>query len=75
MPLTHRQHAHGLVFVTGHAKPSDAGIDWKALAATAAQAKLTLVIYMGINQDSANTNALSDQIKHTHQKTPKEKPD
>ncbi len=48
MPLTHRQHAHGVVFLTGHARPGDAGIDWAALAATAAQAKLTLVIYMGV---------------------------
>ena len=48
VPLTHRQHAHGVVFVTGHAKPGHAGTDWAALAATAAQARLTLVIYMGV---------------------------
>jgi uroporphyrin-III C-methyltransferase len=48
VPLTHREHAHGVVFVTGHAKPNDEGTDWKALAATCAQAKLTLVIYMGV---------------------------
>ena len=48
VPLTHRDHAHGVVFVTGHAKPGDAGTDWALLAATAAQAKLTLVIYMGV---------------------------
>ena len=47
-PLTHREHAHGVVFVTGHAKPGDTGIDWAQLAATAHQAKLTLVIYMGL---------------------------
>jgi uroporphyrin-III C-methyltransferase len=49
VPLTHREHAHGVVFVTGHAKPGDAGTDWAQLAATAAQAKLTLVIYMGVS--------------------------
>ena len=49
VPLTHREHAHGVVFVTGHAKPDDAGTDWKMLAATARQAKLTLVIYMGVS--------------------------
>jgi len=49
VPLTHRDHAHGVVFVTGHAKPGDAGTDWALLAATAAQAKLTLVIYMGVS--------------------------
>ncbi len=48
VPLTHREHAHGVVFITGHAKPGDAGIDWRALAQTAHSAKLTLVIYMGV---------------------------
>ena len=47
-PLTHRQHAHGVLFVTGHAKPGDADIDWRQLAATARDARLTLVIYMGM---------------------------
>ncbi|MCX7258246.1 MAG: uroporphyrinogen-III C-methyltransferase, partial [Polaromonas sp.] len=47
VPLTHREHAHGVVFVTGHAKPGDRGTDWPALAATAHSARLTLVIYMG----------------------------
>ena len=49
VPLTHRDHAHGVVLVTGHAKPGDAGTDWAALAATARQARLTLVIYMGVS--------------------------
>lgn len=49
VPLTHREHAHGMVFVTGHAKPGDAGTDWKALAATAHSARLTLIIYMGVS--------------------------
>ena len=52
-PLTHREHAHGVVFVTGHGKPGDSGtpheVDWPQLAATAHQAKLTLVIYMGVS--------------------------
>ncbi len=49
VPLTHREHAHGVVFVTGHAKPGDEGTDWPLLASTAHKAKLTLVIYMGIS--------------------------
>lgn len=49
VPLTHREHAHGVVFVTGHAKRDDDGTDWQALAAAAAKAKLTLVIYMGVS--------------------------
>ena len=48
VPLTHREHAHGVVFVTGHAKPGSGGTDWRSLAATARDAKLTLVIYMGV---------------------------
>ena len=49
VPLTHRDHAQGVVFVTGHAKPGDSGTDWRALAATAHSARLTLVIYMGVS--------------------------
>ncbi|WP_311224255.1 MULTISPECIES: uroporphyrinogen-III C-methyltransferase [unclassified Acidovorax] len=48
-PLTHREHAHGVIFVTGHAKPGDAGTDWRQLATTARDARLTLVIYMGVS--------------------------
>ena len=48
VPLTHREHAHGVVFITGHAKHEGSGTDWRALAATARHAKLTLVIYMGV---------------------------
>jgi len=47
VPLTHRAHAHGVIFVTGHARGDGAALDWSALAAAAAQG-LTLVIYMGI---------------------------
>jgi uroporphyrin-III C-methyltransferase len=60
VPLTHREHAHGVVFVTGHAKPNDAGTDWAQLAATAAQAKLTLVIYMGVS----GAQHIQDQLLH-----------
>jgi len=49
VPLTHREHAHGVVFVTGHAHRGSAGTNWRALAATAREAKLTLVIYMGVS--------------------------
>jgi uroporphyrin-III C-methyltransferase len=49
VPLTHRDHAHGVVFVTGHAHPGSEGADWRALAEAARQAKLTLVIYMGVS--------------------------
>ena len=57
-PLTHREHAHGVVFVTGHAKPGDQGTDWRQLAATARDAKLTLVIYMGVSGAETIQNEL-----------------
>jgi uroporphyrin-III C-methyltransferase len=47
VPLTHRDHAHGVIFVTGHARGADAALHWPTLAAAAAQG-LTLVIYMGV---------------------------
>ncbi len=48
VPLTHREHAHGVVFVTGHAHPGSEGADWRSLAAAVRDARLTLVIYMGV---------------------------
>lgn len=47
-PLTHREHAHGVLMLTGHARPGAAETDWRQLAATAHAARLTLVIYMGM---------------------------
>ena len=65
VPLTHRQHAHGVVFVTGHAKPGDAGTDWPLLAATAHKAKLTLVIYMGVSGAERIQNELLCGLPHS----------
>ena len=47
VPLTHRDHAHGVMFVTGHALGESNLLHWPTLAACAAQG-ITLVIYMGI---------------------------
>lgn len=58
VPLTHREHAHGVIFVTGHAKPGDSGTDWALLATTAATARLTLVIYMGVTSAQHIQNQL-----------------
>jgi uroporphyrin-III C-methyltransferase len=66
-PLTHRDHAHGVVFITGHAKPGDTGTDWQALAATARDAKLTLVIYMGV---SSATHIQADLLTGLPASTP-----
>jgi uroporphyrin-III C-methyltransferase len=47
-PLTHREHAQGVVFVTGHPQKDGPGMDWARLAESARDLRLTLVIYMGI---------------------------
>ncbi len=52
VPLTHREYAHGVVLVTGHAKSGDKGTHWASLATAARDAKLTLVIYMGLTHAS-----------------------
>lgn len=52
VPLTHREHAQGVIFITGHAQKGADAPDWKALAATAHQARLTLVVYMGVSSAS-----------------------
>jgi uroporphyrin-III C-methyltransferase/precorrin-2 dehydrogenase/sirohydrochlorin ferrochelatase len=45
-PLTHRDHAHAVTFVTGHLKDGRApDLDWPALAS----AKHTIVVYMGVD--------------------------
>ncbi len=56
VPLTHRDHAHGVMFVTGHARRDTtgaaAGLHWPTLATAAAQG-LTLVVYMGVASAAA----------------------
>lgn len=45
LPLTHRDHAQTLTFVTGHAKSGDVpDLDWQALAKPAQ----TVVVFMGV---------------------------
>lgn len=56
--LTHREHAHGVVFVTGHARPGGKDVDWAALGRTAHSIGLTLVIYMGVGQIRRIQNGL-----------------
>lgn len=47
-PLTHRDHAHGVVFVTGHAREQGRRLDWAELGRSAHALRLTLVVYMGM---------------------------
>jgi uroporphyrin-III C-methyltransferase len=48
-PLTHRVHAQGTIFMTGHNKPGQADTDWGHVGSCAHAANLTLVIYMGVS--------------------------
>jgi uroporphyrin-III C-methyltransferase len=65
-PLTHREHAHGVIFVTGHARDAQAELDWAVLGAAAAQG-LTLVIYMGVSQaERLQAGLLHHLPGHTH---------
>ncbi|CAH3434445.1 Siroheme synthase, partial [Serratia marcescens] len=43
IPLTHRDHAQSVTFITGHCRPDGDGLDWADLA----RARQTLAIYMG----------------------------
>jgi len=46
VPLTHRDHAQAVTFVTGQAKPGSPEVDWAALSS----AEHTLAVYMGAGQ-------------------------
>ncbi len=44
IPLTHREHAQSVTFITGHCRENGSELDWLALA----RGNQTLAIYMGI---------------------------
>ncbi len=44
IPLTHREHAQSVMFVTGHLRDGTMNLNWRALA----QPQQTLVVYMGL---------------------------
>ncbi len=46
IPLTHRDHAHSVTFVTGHTRDGGAAPDWRELA----RPGQTVVFYMGLTQ-------------------------
>ncbi|PQJ66650.1 uroporphyrinogen-III C-methyltransferase [Photobacterium angustum] len=55
IPLTHRDHAQSVQFITGHLKEGKDQIDWSSLA----RANHTLVFYMGLNQSHVIRHKLS----------------
>lgn len=57
-PLTHRDHAQSVTFVTGHCKgDSDLALDWQALAAQ----NHTVVFYMGLSNAGLIAGKLQEQ--------------
>jgi uroporphyrin-III C-methyltransferase/precorrin-2 dehydrogenase/sirohydrochlorin ferrochelatase len=46
IPLTHRDHAHSVVFVTGHSEEGGNEPDWASLT----RPKMTVVFYMGLTR-------------------------
>jgi uroporphyrin-III C-methyltransferase/precorrin-2 dehydrogenase/sirohydrochlorin ferrochelatase len=45
IPLTHRDHAGAVTFISGHAKDGEPDLDWTALASR----RHTIVVYMGVS--------------------------
>jgi uroporphyrin-III C-methyltransferase/precorrin-2 dehydrogenase/sirohydrochlorin ferrochelatase len=45
IPLTHRDHAQGCIFVTGHEKDGELNLNWSSLI----QPRQTVVVYMGLS--------------------------
>jgi uroporphyrin-III C-methyltransferase len=58
IPVTHRDHASSVSFVTGHEDPTkdESAVDWAALAATGG----TIVVLMGVGKLPAYTQELLD---------------
>ena len=54
VPLTHRDHAQSVRFVTAHTQESLGAFDWKSLAAP----RQTLAVYMGVGQIEALRSGL-----------------
>lgn len=55
IPLTHRDHAQSVCFVTGHVKDGNVDLDWPRLA----QSKQTLVVFMGV----AGLKQITDKLQ------------
>jgi uroporphyrin-III C-methyltransferase len=65
--LTHREHAHGVVFLTAHGAEG-AEIDWRTLAKSA----LTLVVYMGVSRAN-ELQTIATTLRSMHEDFAREK--
>jgi uroporphyrin-III C-methyltransferase len=61
-PLTHRDHAAGVLMITGHSKPGRCETDWREIGFISKKAKLTLVIYMGLSNVEDIQNGLMQSM-------------
>lgn len=61
IPLTHRDYAQSVLFVTGHLKDGSMNLNWKALV----QPHQTVVVYMGL----LGVNTLCDKLMEHGMKT------
>jgi uroporphyrin-III C-methyltransferase len=64
VPWTHRDHAHGVMLVTAHARDGGSGPDWASIGRAAAQG-LTLVVYMGMARLEAVQAGLAPWLAHS----------
>jgi len=62
MPLTHREHASAVTFVTGHAKDGEPDLDWSHLA----KARQTIVVYMGVDSVERTSRRLVEHGMAPH---------
>ncbi|MBT3930046.1 MAG: uroporphyrinogen-III C-methyltransferase [Rhodospirillaceae bacterium] len=56
LPLTHRDHASAVTFVTGHGVDGEPDVDWAALSGS----RHTLVVYMGVSRAGSLAAQLMD---------------
>jgi uroporphyrin-III C-methyltransferase len=61
VPWTHREHARGVMLITGHAKEGGTAPHWPTLGAAAAHG-LTLVIYMGVARLASIVDGLASAL-------------
>ncbi len=63
IPLTHREHAQSVTFLTGHGQESQDNIDWQFYA----KDKQTLVVYMGLIKSPILQEKLITHGKNPHE--------
>jgi uroporphyrin-III C-methyltransferase len=64
--LTHREHARGMIWVTGHASPQNQEPKWEAIGHAALTTQMSIAIYMGMTRaHTVQTELLKALPAHT----------